>query len=266
MRRFGATRDLSGGYPITLRFEIRPLAKKDILGQSVWGFCRGRDLEEITLDLALAWIYTRDHEFVSWLDKSGYQPIPAAFAKFNAQKDKKFHPVVGTIQEAWELLKAKIATKRLEFRGVKYLPESMEKNSLSDYGYKESGPPRRIPRKWISNLVLVESSEGMVLALVDISKEPFSWRDPEMAKPQLMKHFPSVPKKEIRPPKKTRKNEFIKKAIAEKWPDGTVLQETMKIRISLIQDWVTKNITSKSGKPEKIDGRTIRRYFTELEQ
>jgi hypothetical protein len=104
--------------------------------------------EELTLELALAWIYARDHQFVAAIDKSGYSPLAGAFAKFNDGRERRYFPAVTSVEESWRLLQERIIADQLVFRGVPFLRRAEKIFTLSDLGTNGVGPPREIPRDY----------------------------------------------------------------------------------------------------------------------
>ena len=75
----------------------------------------------VPLHVALAWVYARNTHFNDAIEKFGMWPLKAALADFNQTRGFGLNPVVGSDQQAWELLLKAIISEKLKLRGFLYV-------------------------------------------------------------------------------------------------------------------------------------------------
>lgn len=213
---------------------------------------------ELPLELALAWIYTRDYEFVSYIHRDGYSPLAEAFKSFSERRNKQYEPVIDSIEESWELVRDKIASAAVQLRGRKFL-----RSTVRSHGFEPYGIPLPIPASDIGILVLNEERRRLELNLPDWGPQHITgWTDVELWDYDLLAAFPAVTRTiKTSQEKLTRKFQMIKDAIDSLWPEGGMAQAAQKDQIGQIKAWIKENRKTSSGVSETADDRTVRRYL-----
>ena len=79
------------------------------------------DDDFVPLHVALAWVYARNSHFNTAVQKYGLWPLEAALADFNETRGFGLNPVVGSDEEAWELLHKAIISEKLKLRGFGFV-------------------------------------------------------------------------------------------------------------------------------------------------
>jgi hypothetical protein len=246
----------------------------------------GDEGEFVPLQVALAWAYTRSDTFTSLIQgpwplevrvalfdienpreplggsvKEGLWPIEVAFAKFNDRHNLLLQPVIGSVQEAWHVLRHRIFDDKLQILGIPFVHRAAR--GIPSIGWHQL---RQFPVQ-IQDLLHLE-----LLARAPGLRGGHTWWEEVVIEKIVLDFFPekgSVTDKPGKPkttPKKlTAKYRYITRAIDAHWPEGDVMDEPISSRNKLIKDWVFDNVRLKDGTKGSVSLSTIDRYFEDFE-
>jgi len=150
---------------------------------------------ELSLFIALGWIYVRDYAFVTELQGAQICPLNIAHESWNKTQMREIKPAVSTPEQAWFELRDAAAADKLELRGSpfrKYPHVSSSKMPAEELVYREPHP-YLIDKNLVSDLVVVPGQSELRLRPKDwFTKGGWWWRDVEIFWPKLLQNFPET--------------------------------------------------------------------------
>lgn len=224
----------------------------------------GVTMPEMTLAAAMAWVYSRDIGFVTYVDSRSYRPLEDAFVAYDAAKERHFYPACTGWPETWRLLREVIATKGLELRGAAFsMNEKQRFITFEGYRYM-TPPPSIIPTALVPRLYFEDGDDGAVLRFLgDQETQEKRWRHVQMESGAIFEAFPDVSLKRRLPRNAARSvnkhspaNQLIAEAVSALWPDGKI-ERRPTVRDRTILEWADNNGHGTQG----LSKSSLGRYF-----
>jgi hypothetical protein len=243
----------------------------------------------MSLPAVLAWAYTRDREFtdsmnvtleLERLEKAEHQPagdyelftrhtaegdgrwpVNVAFSEFNNRRNRQTAPVIGSISDAWHVIRYEISNRNLEIVGFPYFcgPTNLSTPhafwlDTSLWLLKDTGP------KGIGSVLTLELAPRP--GLMAQGSELLWWRDVQIdcrivdSFPPLLIHpnAPSDPN--------SSKTALLQSAVAALWPIGEWKSLTAKQMHKSVCKWARETFEehrSAAGAPVSLT--TVARFI-----
>jgi hypothetical protein len=235
--------------------------------------------QDVPLHIALAWVLTRDHDFIFEINRSGYSPLEKAIEEINHSRSEKILPVVSTVPEAWSLLRSAVAEPSFEIHAIPFekgehitAPGVFGKPYTFERDVNPNKPPIRIPKDQIPNLVMDDAPNEIRLRPTKwVSEGGRWWRDVKLDWQALLKVFgDDVRTVRVVKHKKRGTGEppamqlAVINAITYLWPNGEWKMLTPKLRNPEIVKWIRSHFGLKEDAPHVIDKKTIARAIKRL--
>lgn len=233
---------------------------------------------EVSLHTALAWIATRNQDFLTEYGSRAFYVFESLLPEYNATHRKNVKALVATYEEAWESLKSASLEGKIGIWGYAFEKgHHINEVGLFDTPYEleravwRVGPPRRIQRASLETLVIeMGAAEFRLRPKNWFGDGGYWWKDIEVRWTELTHAFSETVANVQTPTSFDRLDDVsplqrgVIEAVEAVWPNGAWRAVPVGRRREPIEEWLSKQAKSDEKKHVSVSPSTISRAFKRL--